>query len=232
MPGILKLKHWQLFSIIYGGPFIVSTGVVVFMLGKIFAAVQQIEPGTPDEQKFQQIFGVYADVMPYFIIPILFSAVLIYWRQKVVDYASKTLKEAYKYPKGLFRVALWAPFLLAILVFLWMPGFFRELSEFVTEVESNSIQGEELPPSFVFKFLGTWILLAPISLVLSIGQLWTYLETARAIRSIEVGRRVSAGEVVGEFFLNWFFFIGVWILQPKINKFDVTEKDPYLKEMV
>lgn len=198
----------------------------------MLSATQSIGAGTSEKEEFQIVFGVFADVIPYFIIPIIFSAFLIYWRQKVVDYASKTLKEAYTYPKALFRAALWAPLLLGIFTLWWLPNMFLELGDFVTEVDSNSIQGEEIPVNVFFPFMGTWVLLTPISIVLSIGQLWTYLETARAIRSVEVGRRVSAGEVVGEFFLNWFFFIGVWILQPKINKFESTEKDPYLKEMI
>lgn len=45
---------------------------------------------------------------------------------------------------------------------------------------------------------------------------------ARALRSIEKGRRADIGECIGDFFLIVFLPIGIWFLQPRINK--VTER--------
>jgi hypothetical protein len=48
--------------------------------------------------------------------------------------------------------------------------------------------------------------------------------TAKTIKSIEFKRAVSFSEFAGEFFLLWFFPIGIWIIQPKINKI-IEHKD-------
>ena len=41
---------------------------------------------------------------------------------------------------------------------------------------------------------------------------------AKTIKTAEQKRKLDFGDFAGEFFLMWFFMIGVWILQPKINR--------------
>jgi hypothetical protein len=41
---------------------------------------------------------------------------------------------------------------------------------------------------------------------------------AKTLKSIELGRMAKFGDYAGEFFLIWFSPIGVWILQPRLNK--------------
>lgn len=41
---------------------------------------------------------------------------------------------------------------------------------------------------------------------------------AKALKTAELQRKVSFSDYAGDFFLIWFFPIGIWILQPKINK--------------
>lgn len=41
---------------------------------------------------------------------------------------------------------------------------------------------------------------------------------AKTMKSVELGRMAKFGDYAGEFFLIWFLPIGVWILQPRLNK--------------
>jgi hypothetical protein len=41
---------------------------------------------------------------------------------------------------------------------------------------------------------------------------------AKTMRSVELGRMARFGDYIGEFFLIWFSPVGVWILQPRLNK--------------
>lgn len=41
---------------------------------------------------------------------------------------------------------------------------------------------------------------------------------AKTFKTVELQREVSFSDFAGEFFTIWFFPIGIWILQPKINK--------------
>lgn len=41
---------------------------------------------------------------------------------------------------------------------------------------------------------------------------------AKTFKTVELQREVTFSDFAGEFFLFWFFPIGIWIVQPKINK--------------
>ncbi len=42
--------------------------------------------------------------------------------------------------------------------------------------------------------------------------------SAKTLKAVELQRLVTFNDFVGEFFLFWFFPIGIWIIQPRINK--------------
>jgi hypothetical protein len=39
------------------------------------------------------------------------------------------------------------------------------------------------------------------------------------VKTIELQREVTFSDFAGEFFLIWFYPVGIWIIQPKVNKF-------------
>ena len=41
---------------------------------------------------------------------------------------------------------------------------------------------------------------------------------AKTFKTVELQREVSFSDFAGEFFMIWFYPIGIWIVQPKINK--------------
>jgi len=41
---------------------------------------------------------------------------------------------------------------------------------------------------------------------------------AKALKTVELQRPVTFSDYAGEFFLLWFYPVGVWILQPRINQ--------------
>lgn len=67
------------------------------------------------------------------------------------------------------------------------------------------------------------LILIPLVLLFSILELWTSLETARAINSAEQNRKVSAGEVVKDWFLVTLYPIGFFILQPRVNSLGLKD---------
>jgi hypothetical protein len=48
---------------------------------------------------------------------------------------------------------------------------------------------------------------------------------AKALKTVEWQRPVTFSDFAGEFFLIWFFPIGVWIIQPRLNKLFDTNND-------
>ena len=42
--------------------------------------------------------------------------------------------------------------------------------------------------------------------------------SAKTLKSVEMQRIATFSDYAGEFFLLWFFPIGIWVIQPRLNK--------------
>lgn len=60
-------------------------------------------------------------------------------------------------------------------------------------------------------------LIIPLHLFAMFCIFYTFYFIAKALKSVELKREARSGDYLGDFFLIWFYFIGIWILQPKIN---------------
>jgi hypothetical protein len=47
---------------------------------------------------------------------------------------------------------------------------------------------------------------------------YTLYFVAKTFKTVELQREVKFSDFAGEFFMIWFYPIGIWIIQPKINK--------------
>jgi len=64
-----------------------------------------------------------------------------------------------------------------------------------------------------------WLLIIfPVHLLSMFCIFFLMYKAAKTIKIAELQKPVSFVDFAGEFFLLWFFPIGVWFLQPKINK--------------
>lgn len=64
--------------------------------------------------------------------------------------------------------------------------------------------------------------LALISMSLII---YCLLFTAKSLKSIELGQVVGLSDAIGDFFLLFIFPVGVWFIQPRVNKIWLNIKD-------
>ena len=65
---------------------------------------------------------------------------------------------------------------------------------------------------------GFAVIIVPIHLFSMYCIFWCLAFVAKSLKTVELQRQVKFGDYAGEFFLIWFFPIGVWIIQPRINK--------------
>lgn len=74
----------------------------------------------------------------------------------------------------------------------------------------------------VGSFIGNsgWItiLVLPMHLFSMYCIFWCLVFVAKSIKAVELQKPVTFSEYAGEFFLIWFFPLGIWIIQPRINK--------------
>jgi hypothetical protein len=47
---------------------------------------------------------------------------------------------------------------------------------------------------------------------------YTFWFIAKSLKMVESWKQVTFGDYAGDFFLIWFFFVGVWFIQPRINR--------------
>jgi hypothetical protein len=62
------------------------------------------------------------------------------------------------------------------------------------------------------------VLILPFHLFAMACMLYSFYFCARALKAAEWQRPVTFGDFAGEFFLVWFFPVGIWMLQPRINR--------------
>lgn len=61
-------------------------------------------------------------------------------------------------------------------------------------------------------------IIVPIHLFSMFCIFWCLAFVAKSLKAVELQRPVTFSDYAGEFFLIWFFPIGIWIIQPRINK--------------
>jgi hypothetical protein len=61
-------------------------------------------------------------------------------------------------------------------------------------------------------------IIIPIHLLSMFCTLWCFVFVAKSLKAVELNRAVSFNDYAGVFFLIWFFPIGIWVIQPRINK--------------
>ncbi len=76
-------------------------------------------------------------------------------------------------------------------------------------IRSNTIELKDIP-----------VILVSLYLFFAIFQ--TIIFASKTIAKIESRKEVSFGDYFTNLLLIFFFFIGIWILQPKVNKFFIT----------
>ncbi|MNL47293.1 hypothetical protein D3C87_1700740 [compost metagenome] len=69
------------------------------------------------------------------------------------------------------------------------------------------------------------LLIIPLHLFSIFCLIYTLYFNAKSLKAVETRKPVTFSDFAGEFFLLWFFPVGVWIIQPRINK--IFSEDPY-----
>jgi hypothetical protein len=160
-------------------------------------------------------FSMFALIMMQEDMTVLlagFSVVLLFSISILFVWLYTTGKSLYqRLPKEMamsltrFKIALVVPavYLATILVsaFVFMPN---------TSGESN------ISPSIFF-------LIVPLHLLSMVCIFYTLYFNAKALKAVEAQREIQFSEYLGEIFMFWFFPIGIWVIQPRLNKiFDIS----------
>lgn len=97
-------------------------------------------------------------------------------------------------------------------IFFFIPvGYILSLLVFMFWAYKNAaLVGQ--PHAWIF------LLIFPLHLFAMFCIFYCLYFIAKALKAVEWQRPVTFSDYVGEFFLLWFHFVGVWFIQPRINK--------------
>ncbi len=189
----LKAKHWQLFLLTFGIPMIFQ----FVMMGTMFAKF--VSGNNPDP------LFMFSYIKFFPLIMILFIGVFFGWFWSIVIGLQKVIPAEAQMKLKRFKIFFFIPLVyilfLSIYIGVAMSGF---------------------PDSFYFTnpglIGGMMALIFPLHLFSMFCIFHSLYFVAKAFKTAELKRKVSFSDFAGEFFLIWFYPIGIWIVQPKINK--------------
>lgn len=193
----LKAKHWQLFFLIVGVPLLSQ----IYIYVRIWL-VESVPASETETNGFSQVLEEKFIQFEWFPLLLLCFGLLFFgwlWALAI----------------GLQK---WVPVEVKMKTMRFKVFFFIPLAYFLFMVSSMSSLFSVDPNSF---FLNLGIIVAiivPLHLFSMFCILHTFYFAAKTLKTVELKRKVGFGDFIGEFFLLWFYFIGIWIIQPKVNR--------------
>jgi hypothetical protein len=198
----LKSRHWQLFIVGFL-PFILFYINLIITMPPLFGFDNQKE--TPDFCPIMEDYVWFGPAM------IFLSFILFGWIWAVGVYMQRKLPPFVQFNVKRFKWFIAIPFFYTMLINIlitWM------INSFIPGIMDGGSVADEQSQYFL---IGTLIIL-PLHLFSIIGIFWSMVFTARVIKSVELQRKARFEDAVAEFFLIWFFIVGLWILQPRVNR--------------
>ncbi len=193
----LRAKHWQLFVLMLGIPSVYQA----YFMSQIWGFQSQPEP-VVGKEGFTQVLNeefIQLDFFPY--VMIFFVLVFFGWFWSIAIGLQKNIPKEIKMKVKKFKVFFFIPFFYILFLLIYMGGLFSGIT---THGLLNS----------------GWIIaiILPLHLLSMFCIFYSMHFVAKTIKTVELQRKVGFGDFVGEFFLLWFYFIGIWFIQPKVNK--------------
>jgi hypothetical protein len=189
MKFFLRAKHWLLFVLTFGIPMLLD---MVIILNTFRAMAGQANGAASND-----------DGSGYFILLpagfLLFVYVLMGWMYAVAVGLQKMMPPGIKMKVTLFKIFFFTPLAYITLIICFMLGAF------------NGSGNPHFNPIIL-------VAIIPLHLFSTFCMFYNLYFVAKTLKTVELQREAYFSDFVLEFFLVWFFPIGVWILQPRVNK--------------
>ncbi len=215
---ILRAKHWSIFITVFIIPMIVFIVWYAYLMVQIFQLSEGPQGLSSDPiAEFEFMMSQFSYMFPVIFI---LSGVLYAWFWSIGVTLQKYLHPDVQLKSKLFKfcvIGLLASMLILIFGMNKFMGFTLDMQRI--ETPSHDLPAEIIAWIPIFFILYFFLLFA---------QVYSLYFMAKTIKSGVLNRRARFSDYIGEFFLLWFWPIGVWFLQPAINKIVETEFEEHL----
>lgn len=211
MKIFLRAKHWQLFSVIFVIPFI----FYIYIMIEMFSQIEQIaySSATPDP------FFIFDTMRNFYLVAIPFMVINFLWFWSLGVGLYNKLPSGVPMKIGFFKFVI----IYTIVFFSGMMYAGYHFMGLFTSPDFPDVIGEN-----IFGMLKIMVIISPFYLFSIFCMFYSFVHIAKTIKAVELQRAVKFDDYIGEFFLMWFSFIGVWIIQPKVNK--MVDEESTIKE--
>ncbi|MGK4566753.1 hypothetical protein [Flavobacterium sp. 3HN19-14] len=192
----LRAKHWQLFLLTFVLP-IVSHIILMAMLFSELIKYQT--PPNPE------VMAPFFKIFP--LIMLLFTIFQFGWIWSVVIGLQKKLPAGIIMKVRRFKILFFIPLFYIVFLCVFMSFVFDGILQ---------LQHSQMPNPALF--IGVFVIFIPLHLGSMFCIFHNIYFAAKTIKIAELQRQPKGDEFIGEFFLTWFFPVGVWFLQPRINR--------------
>jgi hypothetical protein len=194
----LKARHWQLFLLAFVLPMMILFVTIGIMAANIIDHV--VVTNAPPDPKV--IMG-YMKFMPMGLI--LLTILTYGWFWSVAVGLQKKVPAEVKLNVLRFKISFFVPIVFLIFVMV-----------FIRVVIGGIIETGVIPDPGIF--ITFFVIVIPMNLLSTVCSIHTIYFTAKTFKTIEMQKEADFTDFIAEFFLIWFYPIGVWVIQPKINK--------------
>ncbi|MEM7374145.1 MAG: hypothetical protein AAF587_36465 [Bacteroidota bacterium] len=191
--SFLQAKHWQLFLLLFGVPFLFQMLMMGFTFSQVFAEKQ------PDFD------ALYSQMIMLNGVMMILIVTFFGWLWSVGLGLQAKIPSEVSMPVTRFKAFVIFPFLYILLIV----GGMLYVSSGTSELEAM----ETFPVNPMI-----FLLIIPFHFFAMFCILYDFYFVAKTIKTVELQRKVTFGDFIGEFFMIWFYPIGIWIVQPKINE--------------
>lgn len=220
---ILKLKHWVFFVLVYGLPTMIQ---IINMQGFTNQYKDALDGDILDTQSVEAIFISMFDAM-FFLMPLVIGiplVVMFVWLLSVGIGLQKKIPAALQKNPLFFVLAnILGGVSILFAVFKMIDFFSSFMYTIIKDAENTNI--ESLMPSF-----SSLAILPALFLAAFISYIYVYYFAAKTIKTAETQKASKFGDFISEFFLIVFFPVGVWVLQPRINKIIEADENAYMND--
>jgi len=194
---IHRLKHWQIFIFLFLIPLLFEIFAVVVGLLRTVSSVDT-----------QEMFSTFK----YFPIIILVPVITIYsWLWSIGIGLRSLIPESAKLSSVRFKLAFVYSLLYFVVILI-------AATILLFNLEAN--ESSAVSPSALVNIdvSGLIPVIVPLHVLAVFCLFHCFYFCAKTFKSVVMQRTVIFSDFAAEFFLLWFSIIGVWVIQPKINK--------------